>query len=295
MTDREAADQGVRIAGVNREIDQATERRGTRIRRAHHLTEQVGQQHTSHLPYVSRSHRHHEPAGARVRVGGLGRAGELSPKGLWRLGPMPLSMGERQAETEAEGLIDRGDDMTVLVGYASEHGSTQGIAERIAARIGEHGSQVEVRSLDQIEDADDYDAVVLGSAVHNGSWLPEGTRFVRRNHVTLAERPVWLFSVGLARALGGRAEAHAKEPKEIPRFREAIHPRDHHLFAGALGHDDIPPMGRMIWKVMGGRYGDFRNWEEIDAWAEGIARHLSTTQQKEDPDRRRICSQLAET
>jgi hypothetical protein len=34
---------------------------------------------------------------------------------------------------------------------------------------------------------------------------------------------------------------------------------------------------------MGGHYGDFRNWEEIDAWAADIAHHLERHRQKEEP------------
>lgn len=184
--------------------------------------------------------------------------------------------------------------MVVLVGYASEHGSTRGIAERIGARLGEFGSRVEVRSLGQVQDVDAYDAAVLGSAVHNGAWLKEGADFVRRNRGGLAGRPVWLFSVGLARALGGWAGAHAKDPKEIAGFREAIDPRDHHLFAGALERDHIPLIGRLIWRAMGGHYGDFRDWEEIDAWAEGIARHLERHPPGASPSRTlTVCLRLS--
>jgi menaquinone-dependent protoporphyrinogen oxidase len=73
-----------------------------------------------------------------------------------------------------------------------------------------------------------------------------GHRLRTPNLGALAGRPVWLFSVGLARALGGWAEAHAKEPKEIAGFRDAIHPRDHRLLAGAIERDHIPLIGRLI-------------------------------------------------
>jgi menaquinone-dependent protoporphyrinogen IX oxidase len=37
---------------------------------------------------------------------------------------------------------------------------------------------------------------VIGSGVYYGSWLKEATEWVHRNQAVLAERPVWLFSVG---------------------------------------------------------------------------------------------------
>ena len=59
--------------------------------------------------------------------------------------------------------------MVVLVGYASVSGSTRGVAERIAARITEHGCAVDCRPLDEVRDTTAYGAFVLGSAIHSGA------------------------------------------------------------------------------------------------------------------------------
>jgi menaquinone-dependent protoporphyrinogen oxidase len=42
--------------------------------------------------------------------------------------------------------------MTILVAYASKHGSTQGIAERIAERLRQLGKEAEDRSYDEDEE-----------------------------------------------------------------------------------------------------------------------------------------------
>lgn len=172
--------------------------------------------------------------------------------------------------------------MVVLVGYASAHGATQGIAERIAARLAEQGHRAEVLPLNQVDDITGFDALVLGSAIHNQLWLPEATDFVRRNLEALARRPVWLFSVGM---LGDRGSTFApalarllrvlrKDRKETAEFRDVLRPRDHRAFVGAIERDQLSLVGHLNFKVMGGRYGDHRNWQEIDAWADGIARDL---------------------
>jgi len=41
--------------------------------------------------------------------------------------------------------------MTVLVAYASAHGSTRAVAERIASRLAEHGLEAECLSVDQVK------------------------------------------------------------------------------------------------------------------------------------------------
>lgn len=63
--------------------------------------------------------------------------------------------------------------------YASEQGSTAGVAEAIGKRLAEVGSTVEVRRMREVQDLSPFAAVVAGSAVHGGEWLPEAMRFVK--------------------------------------------------------------------------------------------------------------------
>jgi menaquinone-dependent protoporphyrinogen oxidase len=163
----------------------------------------------------------------------------------------------------------------VLVAYASRHGSTRGVAERVAARLAEHGGRVHVRPVDQVDDLDGYDAVVFGGPVYNGAWLPEAERFVCANVDELAGGPVWLFSVG---AFGDRKRVFGplmkKEPKGIAGIRQALHPRDYRVFAGVIDRHQWPVASRLFYRALGGRLGDNRDWPEIDAWAGRIAHEL---------------------
>ncbi|APC34860.1 MULTISPECIES: flavodoxin domain-containing protein [Nocardiopsis] len=165
--------------------------------------------------------------------------------------------------------------MSVLVGYASEHGSTREIAERIAGRLRERGHTADVRSLAEAPGAGEYGAAVLGSAVHGGSWIPEASEYLRANAAPLGRMPVWLFSVGLARVVGGWFEKHVQEPKEVAELHDALGFREHRLLAGSLRPEHLPRFGRAVYRLMRGRYGDFRDWDEIDGWADAIAADLS--------------------
>jgi menaquinone-dependent protoporphyrinogen oxidase len=169
--------------------------------------------------------------------------------------------------------------MVVLVGYASAHGSAQGVAKRIGDRLHQHGVAVEVQPMNNVQDLGRYDAAVLGSAVHGGRWLPTAAQFMERNAAVLHERPVWLFSVS---TLGDEESmfrprvakwlrALRKETPEIASFRAAVGPREHRNFAGAIAPSHWPVSGRAFFRAMGGRYGDHRNWAAIEAWADRIA------------------------
>jgi menaquinone-dependent protoporphyrinogen oxidase len=167
--------------------------------------------------------------------------------------------------------------MRILTVFASRYGSTRGIAEAIARRLRVTGHTVDVRNVGEVADATAYDSVVLGSAIYNGAWITEAAEFARRNLRVLASRPTWLFSVGaISSDQGWPLGALAKrEPKEITGLLKTIRPRDYHVFAGAVEPDRLSFVGRLFFKVLKGRYGDYRNWQEIDAWAEGIARQLA--------------------
>ncbi|MFF7452449.1 MULTISPECIES: flavodoxin domain-containing protein [unclassified Streptomyces] len=110
--------------------------------------------------------------------------------------------------------------MDVLVGFATAHGSTREIAERLAAKLSEAGLKAEARAMETVDDADAYRAFVLGSAVHRQAWLEPAKEFVRDNLGLLGARPVWLFSVGNAgrpartrEALGAAGGGcHCREP-----------------------------------------------------------------------------------
>jgi menaquinone-dependent protoporphyrinogen oxidase len=59
--------------------------------------------------------------------------------------------------------------MTVLVTYASKHGSTKEIAERIAATLRRSGIETDLQPVEAVRDVEPYAAVVLGSAIYYGS------------------------------------------------------------------------------------------------------------------------------
>ena len=178
--------------------------------------------------------------------------------------------------------------MKVLVTYASKHGATKGIAERISETLERAELDVTLKPADDAGPIDAYDAFVVGSAAYMGGWMGEATTFVRRNRNALAHRPVWLFSSGPVGTelvdAKGRDQLVASRPKEFEEFARSIQPRDEHVFFGAYDPDAEAVgmaegfMARFMRLVPAVRNalpsGDFRDWPAIEAWAQGIAREL---------------------
>ena len=174
--------------------------------------------------------------------------------------------------------------MRVLVAYASRHGATIGIAERIATRLVAAGISAEARSVKDVREVSSYEAFVIGSASYMFHWLKEATAFAKRHRTMLAARPTWLFSSG---PLGtdlvdekGRDIFEASRPKEFEELQTMLRPRGTQVFFGAWD-PDAPAIGvgERFLKLMPASKaalpsGDFRDWPAIDAWATEIADEL---------------------
>ncbi|HET6917632.1 MAG TPA: flavodoxin domain-containing protein [Acidimicrobiales bacterium] len=169
--------------------------------------------------------------------------------------------------------------MRILVAYASCHGSTAEIAGRIANVLRSSGDAVECRPMKEVSDLSAYDAVVAGSAIHDQEWLTEASAFMSRLSPALTVLPVWLFSVGMPAALPGRIQGWAmqEEDQMAAKMSAFVTPRGHRLFSGVVLKEHLSPGGRAKFRLMGGRYGDFRDWQEIDTWAAGVAEDLHPT------------------
>lgn len=169
----------------------------------------------------------------------------------------------------------------VLVGYASAAGSTRGIAERIADELRtdlQHrtpAAEVLAAPVGPDVKPGGFDALIVGSAVHDMAWLPEATAFLRRAAATGA--PAWVFTVGGIEPRGRITRllvAHERSRVERA-FPPAFAPRDHQVFGGVVVMTGVPMWGRLFWRLCGGRPGDHRNWPRIDGWAAAIANELA--------------------
>lgn len=160
----------------------------------------------------------------------------------------------------------------VLVAYATRHGSTTDIAEKIGDTLQSNGLQADVLSIADISTLAGYQAIVLGSAVYAGQWEKEAVDFLTRNERSLAEVPTWFFSSGPT------GEGDALElvkgwrfPETLLSIADRIHPRDMTVFHGEINSDRLSFGEKLIVKGVRAKIGDFRDWEAIKKWAIGVA------------------------
>lgn len=159
----------------------------------------------------------------------------------------------------------------VLVGYATGTGSTTGVAEAIGKTLGERGFSVDVKPMKQRPSVQGYDAVVLGSAINGGQWLPEAIAFLEANREALQQVSTSLFCVH-AMNCGPDAKKTKRRLAYLDKERALVTPASEGFFAG------VGPTGananaiaRWAFRAFGGDVeGDGRDWGQIARWAQGL-------------------------
>ncbi len=173
----------------------------------------------------------------------------------------------------------------VLIAFASKHGSTAEIAERIAEVLRTDGIQVDLACAEETGALSDYTAVILGSAVYTGRWRKQAVSFLQRHEKELATKKVWLFSSGPT-----DDEEHEEPindwtfPKNVQQMAERIYPLDIEVFHGVLDADKLGFFERWMIKMAKAPIGDFRDWDDIEGWAGYIADELSGVTDDDDAD-----------
>jgi menaquinone-dependent protoporphyrinogen oxidase len=170
--------------------------------------------------------------------------------------------------------------MKVLVGYATVHGSTGEVAQRIGDVLAQEGLEVTVADVGTLTQVDEYDAFVMGSAIHAGTWLPELTGFMKTLKNRASRTPVYIW-VTCIRVLEEYGMSHALDYYMLPDILNQLNVRGKTAFAGKLDIDQVDVNER--WSLAA-RYdghawptnfnGDFRDWNKITEWASETAKDI---------------------
>ncbi len=169
-----------------------------------------------------------------------------------------------------EGKCGGGKNMEkrILVAYASKYGSTGGVADAIGKELCGKDGAADVVLIKNANNIGSYQGVIIGSAVYMGKWMSEAVDFVKENRDTLRKVPVAYFLVGMTLA------RHPEKRTEVLSYMDPIlkavpeiKPVGIGTFAGAMDYNNLSWINKKILKSKGTPEGDFRDWNDIRAWA----------------------------
>ncbi len=167
--------------------------------------------------------------------------------------------------------------MQLLIAYASVHGSTAEIAEFIGNELRQRDFTVTVKNMNDVESVDEYDAFILGSAIHGTMWLQEMSVFLDEFKDSLTVKPLLVF-ITCVRVLEPDGYAHVLREYVNHPVLDKLNLKSLTAFAGRLDYSEIDWNER--WTLAArydgnrspGSYSqDFRDWNKIRNWAASVA------------------------
>ena len=161
----------------------------------------------------------------------------------------------------------------ILVAYASESGTTAEVAEAIGEVLCQEGDTVETKWVKNVNDLDNYDAVIIGSAIQYDRWMPEAAELVKANQKILQQLPVaYFFTCLVLHKLNTKGDLKAKKYSDkLQALVPQVKPVSIGGFVGVLDYSKMGFFSRLLMKVIlfnkGVKEGDYRDWDAIRAWA----------------------------
>jgi menaquinone-dependent protoporphyrinogen oxidase len=159
-----------------------------------------------------------------------------------------------------------------LIVYASHHGQTAKIVERMAARLRGHGHEVTVWRADRVAPGASiagFDAYLVAGSVELGRHQRSVRDFVRSHLAELEAAPSAFVSVCGA-LIGGWSEGPSEARKYVDRFlaETGWHPRTARSLAGAVAYTKYGWFTRWMMKQISRKTGrptdTSRDWEGTD-------------------------------
>ena len=160
---------------------------------------------------------------------------------------------------------------SVLVAYATRYGSTQEVAEAVAATLRERGLAVDIGPMRNVRTLDQYRAIVLGAPLYMFHWHKDALHFLERHREALTARPVAIFALGPFHAeekeFQGSREQLDKELAKFPWLR----PGAIEIFGGKFDPQKLTFPYNLMPALKNMPASDVRDWTAIRAWASNLA------------------------
>lgn len=167
----------------------------------------------------------------------------------------------------------------ILVTYATRYGSTQGVAEVIAAKLVEAGCEVDIFAMTEVESIKKYHAVVLGAPLYIGKLHKDTHRFLAQHREMLLMRSVAMFALGpISPDPDEMVGSRGQFDKELAQY-DWLKPVATEVFVGKYDPAKLNFLHKLLAILPASPLhslpsSDHRNWADIQMWAQALPAQL---------------------
>lgn len=161
----------------------------------------------------------------------------------------------------------------ILVTYATTHGSTQEVAEAMAATIRDQVVAADLQPARSVKTLDGYSAVILGSALYIGHAQKDALMFLSRFKAPLSSGlPIAIFAGGPLKPEDDCQEIRRMLDQDLAKFTW-LTPVAIELIGGKFDPSKGVkfPWGLLL-AIKNMAASDLRDWEEIRKWTINMIR-----------------------
>jgi menaquinone-dependent protoporphyrinogen oxidase len=162
----------------------------------------------------------------------------------------------------------------VLVGYATRSGSTQEVAESVAATLRDSGLEVDIQPMRNVRTLAGYRMVILGAPLYMFRWHKDALAFLSRHRQAITQVSVAVFALGPFHDEEKEWQSiRAQLDKELSKF-PWFAPIAREVFGGKFDPTKLRFPMNLIPALKKMPPSDIRNWDAIRAWARDLAGKL---------------------
>lgn len=164
-------------------------------------------------------------------------------------------------------------DKKILVTYATYYGATANVARAIAETVASRGYSVEVSTVKEVQNLNQYEAVIVGSAIRGGKIHDDTFHFIKDHKADLGRIPVAYFVCCMTMGEEDPETRYQAETYLAEVFNKisTVKPISLGFFGSIYEYKHMEWLARLVDKAINSQEGEYHTWETVIHWNENVA------------------------
>lgn len=164
-------------------------------------------------------------------------------------------------------------EMKILVTFATYYGATGNVAKAVADTITSKGYSVDVLPIKDVHSIEEYQAVVIGSAIRGGRIHEDTYRFIKDHIPELEKVPVAYFVCCMTMGEENPETRYQAETYLAEVFNKIsdVKPVSLGFFGSVHEYKHMEWLARLVDKAVQSPGEEYKKWETVIHWHDDLA------------------------